>query len=638
MPSGGAQLSIDLNSSAIAAAVGHHGARIPIILDGHLVMPRGVALDPAGNLYLGVPATTPPPAGHQFVPDPLDLLGTQAGGPALDAVDLIAALLRHVAGQAVNQVGEPIGTLTMAIPSSWGPRRRDELTEAASRAGLPAPAMVTAPAALAAHAQALGLTAPDGSCLLICLADRHPVALTILQVDGDGYRELATRAIDSPGDLDQVLAQQLLDAATTNDDPLRAELTQPTQDGRILQESVRQARHRLVTQDRAPVLLPAPRTPAVITRDDVAAAAQPLLDAVHDAVSDVLDAADINLQHLVGVILHQVEPVPGLADRLATATSLAPATLTGQPHALADGALALSAPHHHTRTAAHAHLPRVRLRVRDLTSATVLTACSLALLLQAVLTADITTIAYRIIGVRTSLPQLGAAGALAMLTAFAVAHLAPTTWLSGAPTTATPESATGDLIRRGYLTAAVGGAVAAALYGLATGTSVGYDYSPYLRWTLGTALPLAVCAAVIAATAPRIPATDLPTWLHHTRPALLHAAIATVGIYLMRAALTLTPPVDWTGMPGLIGSAGAALLGIATALTAIRSRTIRIITAPGLAIGYAIVFTNATSGALIVGYLIAVTWWAVRLVGSTLQLAFPAAGAALRRLIDARKT
>lgn len=83
----------------------------------------------------------------------------------------------------------------------------------------------------------------------------------------------------------------------------------------------------------------------------------------------------------------------------------------------------------------------------------------LALLLQAVLIAYISTYS-RVVGVRTSLPQLGAAGALVMLTAFAVAHLAPTTLLAGTTTGSTPEPTTGSLIRRGYLTAAVGGAIA----------------------------------------------------------------------------------------------------------------------------------------------------------------------------------
>ncbi|WP_154226492.1 hypothetical protein [Micromonospora terminaliae] len=554
-------------------------------------------------------------------------------------MQLLAAQLWHVADQAARQIGEPITALTVTIPPTWGPRRRAQLAEAAARASLAAPAMVTAPAALAAYTRAHGLTAPDGSCLLICQADRHPVTLTILQTSADGYRELATLSIDLPGDLNQVLAQRIVDAATTDDDPLRAEiaLSQQDPDSSALLESVRQARQLLMTQDRAPVLLPAPRTPAVITHDDVAIAAQPLLDRVHDAVRDTLDAADIDGQHLSGVVLRQAEAIAGLQDQLTTATGLTPAILADQPHVLADGALALTAPHHHPATAANTHLPRVRLRVRDLTSALLLGACSLILLLQAIFTADITTTFLRVVGVRTSLPQLGAAGALAVLTAFAVAHLAPTTWLAGAHSTSAPEPATGSLIRRGYLAAAIGGAIAAGLYGLATGTSVRYDYSPYLKWTLGSAVPLALCAAVIAATAPRIPANDLPAWLARTRPAILHAAIATTGIYFMRAALTITPPVDLTGMPGLIGSAGAALLGIATALTASRSRTIRTITAPGLGIGYAIVFTNDTNGAVIAGYLVVLTWWGIRLTAHTLRLAFPTAGAALRRLIDGRE-
>ncbi|MFG3690652.1 Hsp70 family protein [Micromonospora sp. NPDC047740] len=641
MPSGGVRLSIDLSSSAIAATVDRHGARIPVMLGGGLVMPHGVALDPAGHVHVGVAAASQPTADHQFVSDPLELLGRTEADQPVDGVHLLAAQLWHVADQAARQVGEPITTLTVTIPASWGPRRRGQLTDAATQAGLPAPAMVTAPAALAAYTTAHGVATPDGACMLICQADRHPVTVTVLQVSADGYRELATRSIDLPRDVNQVLAQRLVDAATEDDDPLRTEIAHPTQDqnNRALLESIRHARHLLTAQDRAPVLLPAPRKPAVITHDDVAVAAQPLLNSVHDAVRDILDAADIDRQHLSSAFLRQAEAIPGLQDRLATATGRTPTTLTGHSHALADGALALTAPHHHTPTAANTQLPRVRLRIRDLTSALLLGACSLTLLLQAIFTADITTTyALRVVGVRTSLPQLGTAGALAMLTAFAVAHLAPTTWLAGTPTTATPEPAAGSLIRRGYLAAAVGGAVTAALYGLATGTSVQFDYSQYLKWTLGSALPLAACAAVIAAAAPRIPVHALPAWLARTRPAIIHAAIAVAGIYLMRAALTITAPVDLTGMEGLIGSIGAALVGVGTGLTASRSRTIRTITATGLAIGYAIVFTNNTHGALIVGYLVALTWWGIRLTAHTLQLAFPSAGAALRRIVDGRDT
>lgn len=642
MPSGGTWLSIDLSSPAIAAVVGRQGARIPVLLGGQLVMPHGVAVDPGtGRLQLGVDvaaATTPPD--HQLVSDPMELLGTaeRSADGEIDAIELLAAVLRHVADHATSQVGEPITALTATIPPHWGPRRRGHLTDAATRAGLPAPAMVTAPAALAAYTKVRQLATGDDHCLLICQADRHPVTLTVLQASPDGHRELATRSIGLPRDLDHLLAQRVVDAATADDDPLRDAIGdaahQQGRDTRILVQSVRQARRVLTVQDRAPVLLPAPRKPAVITREDVTIAAQPLLEMVPDAVHGILDAADVGSEHLSGVVLREADGVPGLADRLATTTGLTPIIAANQPHALAEGAMALTQPAPAAPTAAGTRLPRVRLRVGDLTGAILLGACSLMLLLQAVLTADITTVEFRVVGARTSLPQLGTAGALAMLTAFAVAHLAPTTWFAGPATAPVSEPAAGSLIRRGYLSAAVGGAVAAALYGLATGTSVEFDYSPYLTWTLASAIPLAACAVVIAVTAPRIPATALPIWLGLARPAATHAAIAASGVFLMRAALTLTPPVDLTGVPGLIGSAGAALLGVATAVTASRSRAVRTIAAPGLAIGYALVFTSDTSSPLIVGYLVALTWWGVRLTAQTLRLAFPAVGSALRRVAD----
>ncbi|MGS2618977.1 hypothetical protein ACVCAH_31280 [Micromonospora sp. LZ34] len=85
-------------------------------------------------------------------------------------------------------------------------------------------------------------------------------------------------------------------------------------------------------------------------------------------------------------------------------------------------------------------------------------------------------------------------------------------------------------------------------------------------------------------------------------------------------------------MPGLVGSAGAALLGAATALTA--SRTTRLITTPGLAIGYALVFTSNTSSTLLLGYLVAVSWWGVSLTAFALRLTLPILRSTLRRLAD----
>lgn len=102
----------------------------------------------------------------------------------------------------------------------------------------------------------------------------------------------------------------------------------------------------------------------------------------------------------------------------------------------------------------------------------------------------------------------------------------------------------------------------------------------------------------------------------------------------MRSAVTLTSPADLIAASGLVGAAGAALLGAGTALTATTNRTLLTISVPGLTLGYAIVFSNAISSALIVGYCIALSWWAVTLAAHTARLAFAGSGQTLRRLLN----
>ncbi|MFI7553819.1 hypothetical protein ACIBQ2_29250 [Micromonospora sediminimaris] len=624
MSSGGPRLSIDLTSPAVAATVDRSGTRIPVLIGGQLVLPPGVAVAPNGHLYFGVDATAGQtlPADHHFVPDPVSQLRASPDQTEVDPVDVVGGLLRHVAEHARHQIGQAVTGLTLTIPAGWGPRRRDLLNAAATRADLPPPTLVTAPAALAAYATTtLGLTASAGTCLLVCHADQHPPTLTVLQTHTDGYHEPAIQTIDTPHDLDQALAHHVITAATTHDDPLRHRIAQPDADREVtaVREAVRQARHALTTQDRAPVLLPAPRQPTVITRADVSTAMQPLLQQIPTAVDAILDAADITRDHLVAVIVRQPGPVPELVETLTTAAG-ATARAVEHPHALADGALTLTTTtHHRSATAADTPLPRVRLRISDLIAALLLGGSSLAMLLQAAYGADVGAIDGRVIFVNTSLSELGAASAFAVLTAYAVAYLAPTTWLAGPPTPS-GEPTAGRLIRHAYLAAAASGPVAGILYGLAVGTVTEFTYRPFLTWTLGWTLPLAACAAVIALAAPHIPADDLPAWLTRAKPATLHATIGTTGILLMITSMSQMP-ANRPGV-GLVGITGAALIGVATGLTITRIRAVRVIIATGLAIGYALVHSWPNHNALILGYLLALTWWAIHLTAHTLRLAF----------------
>jgi hypothetical protein len=637
MHSGAAHLSIDLAASSITGVLFRQGQRIPLLFDGQPVMPSGVFVDPeTGRLFVGHAALTA--AAHRpdhYIPDPLAQSGTgptSDGALLSDPTDAMSAILQHVAAHAQTP-DALVDAVTVSIPPSWGPRRRERLLLAAARVGLPRPTLVTAPAALAAQVTAYGPAVPEGACVLVCQADAHPMSLTMLQAVAGGFRELGTTALAYPdgADIDQTLTHRAIDAS--GDIELRRRIDHPSEleDHRtrwILLHHIRQLRHTLLTQERAPVLLPEPHPPAVLTHHDLSTAIQPLLDQLPTSVAELLTATDVGAAQIHIVILHTNTALPGLQDHLAAATHRPATVITGHPHATADGAFLLTAPATGRPTAATTRIARVRLRITDLVGAVIIGGCSLALLIQAITTTYTVTIDAEIAGAVVPSAQLGAAALLTVLTAITVAHLAPTTWLAGTP--ANPESAptTGILIRRAYLTAAATGATVATLYGLATGSAFGLDITPHLQATLIAALPLTIYALLTAAMAPRIPITDLPDWLQRARPAALPVALATAGVLLMRAAVAV-PDV-----PGLAGRAGAALLGVATVLTATRHTLLRAITAPILAVGYALVFALSTTPVLIVGYLFTLTWWAAHLTAHTLRAAFPTTRAKLRRLLD----
>jgi hypothetical protein len=460
--------------------------------------------------------------------------------------------------------------------------------------------------------------------------------LRVLQASAHGFDTLATIDLDHAGlgGIDEALATR---ACRHVDGDLWQQLRHSTVPDQILARQqlladAAQARHTLATQPRAAILLPEPYPPAVLTRDDLCAAAQPLLQQLSDQVDAVLAAADVDPTQLHQVILAtDGPPVPGLPEHLQSSTGHAPVVLT-DPHTVADGVLMATATSPPGSTPPAAALPRMRLKVSDLTGATILGLFSLTLLIQTITTADISTIATRILDVRLATHQLGLAAALASLTTLAVANLAPTTWLSSPPDHATgPTTAT--LLRRGYLGAATLSLILATLYGLAVGSNFGLNTGRYLRWSLLAVLPLCTASAIIAITAPRIPAANLPAWLRYSRPPTLWITLAAAGAALIQSAVTLTPPTGLIGHDGLVARTGAAVLGIATACTIIRQPTLRAIATPILAIGYATVLTVPTIPALTICYLAAITWWALTLTTHTIRAAYPALPDTVRRLL-----
>ncbi len=322
------------------------------------------------------------------------------------------------------------------------------------------------------------------------------------------------------------------------------------------------------------------------------------------------------------MLVAQDATAPAATTAITDAGLPPPAVLT-QPDQIAAGAARLTGTigAAETSTAATTRLPRTRLTIGSLTAVAVCALASVVLLIQTVTTADQYLNSIDVVGVRLPLANLALAAALAATAATAAAQLAPTTWLS--PQGMSDPASTGYLLRRSYLAAAAAGLALAGLWGLGTGVGVEYVDPRYLRSALAAAVPIALGAVVIAAVSPRIPATRLADWLPRMRPPIWAIAAAAAGVYLVRAAYTLTFPTNLTGLPGLTAAIGAALLGAATAATVTRHLGTRLAIGVILIPGFALVVAVRTIGYLTVAYTIALIWWHLAAAARTLRDAAP---------------
>lgn len=615
MPTADLHLSIHLGPRWTAAAVTVDGRTWPVTFDGQTRIPSGVWIDPqSGTAVVASPgaaaAARQPDA---YLADPMAALRNAEAdaGPAV----AVSAVLAHVANTASQQAGTPVATLTVTTPQPWGPKSRQRLIHAATTAGLPEPAIVTATAAAAAS---LHQDKPPGGFVLVCtIGDDYP-HLAVLDAAAQYTQLAAVTARDStaPG-IDVAVAAAIRHrTADTAPDPL-AELDWQTA------AEIDRARTALTGAARTPVLLPGQNGPVVIDGTELDKAARPHLDqlapALHQAVAD----ADIEAADIAATVLVVHDATATAAHTALADIGLPPPVILTQPDQIAAGAAKLTGTVHAaaTATAATTRLPRTRLTIGSLTTVAVLAAASVALLLQTVTTADISNMYGRVAGVRLPVANIALAAAIAAIAATAAAQLAPTTWLS--PQGINDPATTGYLLRRSYLAAAATGLALAGLWGLGTGVGVGWTDPAYLRWALIAAAPIAATAIIVAAVSPRVPATRLDTWLPRMRPPLWPIAAAATGVYLIHSAYTLTFPTNLTDMEGLTAAIGAALLGAATASTVTRNLGIRVAVSLILIPGYALVVTVNTVNHLTTTYIAALAWWHLAATADTIREAAP---------------
>jgi hypothetical protein len=635
----GAMLGLDIGTGTVAAALGWpDGRRSMLLLDGALTEPAGVYVDPdTGLLVCGLGGAgravdrpdcyLPNPMSH-LADGPLNLAGRQ-----IPAVELVAALLRHVAAEAQAIVGVPVIALAMAVPADWGPRRRDLLRHAASTAGLPEPYLVSAPVAAATHLAAAGQTAvPAGGCVLVCDAGAGSLTLTVLYRTTEGFDILATTMV--PGAAGSLIDEALAAHALTEANPDRwARLQQPTtlsdaQDRWRLWQSARNAKEALWHSDSTAVALPQPLPPTVVDRRVLATTTAPVLRRVGEAIAEVIDAADINNSHLAAVVLvGGGAPLLGLADTVATATGVTPMVAARPQHTVAEGLLHTADPAATNPADWSAPLPRPKATVRQMAAPVLIGAAAIALATQVLLTADV----YKVTGlptyVVTSNAQYGTAAALAALAGMAMAHAAASAALAD---TSTPPAAARRLGRRAYTAAAAISMAIALILGLFAGSYFELTVNPLLNWTLWAAAPVATATAALGLLIYRVPDTALRAWAQHTRPRILPVLLATVGMWFMWSELTLTPPASTMGGSAVIGRVGAGVLGVSIALTVTHTPILRTISGILLGVGAAAVMSLGNSRLLGLAYITAVGWWSAAQVVHTTYTIWPQALPALR--------
>jgi hypothetical protein len=617
MATGDLHLSIHLGARWTAAVATVGGRTWPVAFDGQTRLPSGVWTDPqTGGISVamaGLAAGTAHP--DAYLPDPMAALRTAPIEADAAAGAAVSALLAHVANTAAVQAGIGVATMTVTTPEPWGPKSRQRLTQAATAAGLPEPAVVTAMAAAAAASPRTD-EARGGFVLVCVIGDDYP-HIAVLDAT-DRYTQLAAVTVrdpDAPG-IDRAIAGSIRLRSGSGVD-LATELDWLTG------VEIDRARTALISTSRTPVLLPGHLDPVIVEGADLDKATRPHLDQFVTALAQALAEADIDQGDITATVLVAYDATAAAAQSALADAGLPQPTLLTQPEQVAAGAARLAGDTHTAEgpTAATTRLPRTRLTIGSLTAVAVLAAASVVLLLQTVTTADVSTIAVTIVGVRLPVANLALAAAIAATAATAAAQLAPTTWLS--PQGLNDPASTGYLLRRSYLAAAAAGLALAGLWGLGTGVGVSWTDPQYLRWALTAAAPIAASAIIIAAASPRIPATRLGDWLPRMRPPIWPIATAAAGVCLVRAAYTLTFPTDLTGFPGLTAALGAALLGAATATTATRHLGIRIAVMLILVPGYALVVTVNTIGYLTATYVAALAWWHLAAATHTVREAAP---------------
>lgn len=347
---GPVRLAIDLGTTHTVATV-RRGDEAPraLLFDGTPLLASGVFVDAIGAVHTGrdaqrLAAGEP----HRFEPHPkrhIDDGTVLLGDRELPVVQLLAAGLRRVAGEAAMAGVHPPGATVLTCPADWGTPRRDLLRAAAQAAGLGPVRLLDEPIAAATYCvRVLGQQIPPGGALAVfdfgggtldvavVRNESAPGSPPVAVGTAGGLRVLATGGLDDLGglDVDNALVAHLGQLVAMRDPQLWARLDRPVtpadrRDRHAFWAEVRAAKEMLSRASTAPVTVPGRDDPMHLTREELDRIAGPLVDRAVDETRRVLQLAGVDPAGLAGLLLvGGASRMPLVASRLHARLGVAP--------------------------------------------------------------------------------------------------------------------------------------------------------------------------------------------------------------------------------------------------------------------------------------------------------------------------
>lgn len=273
----------------------------PLLFDGSPLLPSAVAADAGGHLVVGRDAlhtaTIDPGA---FEPHPKRCIDDETvllGDRPVPVADLIAAVLHRVAGEAARAAGGTPTDIVLTCPAGWATGRRDLLRHAAATA-LPGARLVEEPVAAANHFIAVGGDLAVGDTAVVYDFGAGTFDASVIRRTAAGIEVLATEGLNDCGGLDIDAAIVASLGFVLHDKPGWSRLTEPktTADRRAsrqLWDNVRQAKEMLSRAATTLVHVPLVDVEVPIGREQLDAAATPVLDRTVTAVRAALRTAQV---------------------------------------------------------------------------------------------------------------------------------------------------------------------------------------------------------------------------------------------------------------------------------------------------------------------------------------------------------